>query len=252
MPEAAIHLWLTLGELLLAPITFGVLLFIKAPYGRHYRGGWGPALPRRIAWAVMESPACVLFLVFYLRGPSRGDLVPLVLLGAWQSHYVYRAFVFPWRMRGRDRRVPALIPGLALLFNSGNAYINASWISGAGAYGVEWLGDPRFGIGAAIFGLGLAINLHSDEILLRLRKPGESGYRIPTGGLYRWISCPNYLGEILEWTGWAIATWSLPGLAFALYTAANLAPRALDHHRWYRAEFDDYPSRRRALVPFVL
>jgi protein-S-isoprenylcysteine O-methyltransferase Ste14 len=66
------------------------------------------------------------------------------------------------------------------------------------------------------------------------------------------VSSPNYLGEIVQWTGWAIATWSLGGLAFALYTAANLAPRALDNHRWYQDHFDDYPPRRRALIPYLV
>jgi protein-S-isoprenylcysteine O-methyltransferase Ste14 len=67
--------------------------------------------------------------------------------------------------------------------------------------------------------------------------------------MYRWISCPNYFGEIVEWIGWAIATWSLAGLAFALWTAANLAPRAHSHHQWYRESFADYPQERKALVP---
>jgi protein-S-isoprenylcysteine O-methyltransferase Ste14 len=67
--------------------------------------------------------------------------------------------------------------------------------------------------------------------------------------MYRWISCPNYFGEIVEWIGWAIATWSLAGLAFALWTAANLAPRARSHHQWYRESFADYPQERKALVP---
>jgi protein-S-isoprenylcysteine O-methyltransferase Ste14 len=66
------------------------------------------------------------------------------------------------------------------------------------------------------------------------------------------VSCPNYLGEMLEWFGWALATWSIAGLAFALYTVANLLPRALQHHRWYRAKFADYPADRKALVPYVI
>jgi protein-S-isoprenylcysteine O-methyltransferase Ste14 len=92
----------------------------------------------------------------------------------------------------------------------------------------------------------------SDRALRALRAPGESGYAIPRGGAFEWVSCPNYLGELLEWFGWAIATWSIAGLAFALYTAANLGPRALAHHAWYRERFPGYPPRRRALIPFVL
>jgi hypothetical protein len=57
---------------------------------------------------------------------------------------------------------------------------------------------------------------------------------------------------MIEWTGWAIATLSLPGLVFALWTAANLAPRALKHHAWYRKTFPDYPQSRKAIIPFVL
>jgi protein-S-isoprenylcysteine O-methyltransferase Ste14 len=72
------------------------------------------------------------------------------------------------------------------------------------------------------------------------------------GFLFEHVSCPNYLGEIVEWTGWALAAWSLAGLSFAFWTIANLAPRALAHHRWYRERFPEYPPFRRAIVPWVL
>ena len=88
--------------------------------------------------------------------------------------------------------------------------------------------------------------------LRKLRAPGETGYRIPHGGAFELVTAPNYLGEIIEWTGWAIASWSPAGLAFAVYTVANLAPRAVSHHRWCRERFPEYPARRKALVPFLL
>ena len=74
--------------------------------------------------------------------------------------------------------------------------------------------------------------MHADNVLLGLRKHGKTGYVVPSGGVFRFISCPNYLGEILEWTGWAVATWSLGGLAFCVFTAANLIPRARSNHQW--------------------
>ena len=107
-------------------------------------------------------------------------------------------------------------------------------------------------ITVAFFFVGWWINYRSDRTLIRLRSSTSTGYSIPHGGLYRWISNPNYLGEIIEWSGWAVASWSLGGLAFATYTVANLAPRALATHRWYRDQFPDYPSTRKALLPFVL
>ena len=106
-------------------------------------------------------------------------------------------------------------------------------------------------VAATLFVLGWGMSTWADTVLLHLRKPGETGYRIPRGGLYRWVSCPNYLGKILEWSGWALATWSWAGLAFAVYTFANLAPRAMLNHRWYRATFPDYPRDRKALIPLV-
>jgi steroid 5-alpha reductase family enzyme len=103
-----------------------------------------------------------------------------------------------------------------------------------------------------MFFSGYIINIHSDSILRGLRAKNETGYKIPGTGLFKFVSSPNYFGEILEWTGWAVATWSLPGAAFALWTIANLAPRAFANHRWYLDHFPDYPSQRKALIPFIL
>jgi protein-S-isoprenylcysteine O-methyltransferase Ste14 len=249
--EADLHRDLALGVLAAAVPVFVILRFVTAPYGRHARAGWGPALSSRAGWILMELPTVAAFVPIYVLGRHASDAVPLILLAIWLAHYAHRALVFPFRVRSRPGRVPLLIAGLGAAFNAINAYLNARWISELGAYPLAWLGDPRFVAGAGLFALGLAVNLHADTVLIHLRRPGETGYRIPTGGAYRWVSCPNYLGEILEWTGWAVATWSLAGLAFAVYTAGNLVPRARANHAWYRAEFADYPRARRALVPFV-
>ena len=57
--------------------------------------------------------------------------------------------------------------------------------------------------------------------------------------------------EVLEWTGFAIASGSLPAAAFAVFAFSNLAPRARDHHAWYLAKFKEYPKRRKALIPLI-
>jgi 3-oxo-5-alpha-steroid 4-dehydrogenase 1 len=238
-------------EFVLAALTVGALRFIVAPYGRHGRDGWGPTVPARVGWLVMESPAPLLFAAFYLLGAHRAALVPLLFLAMWQAHYLQRAFVYPFLMRG-GARMPVLVMLLAIAFNVLNAYVNARWVSGYGTYPHAWLTDPRFVVGVACFIAGLWLNLVSDHTLRGLRGPGETGYKIPNGGGYRWVSSPNYLGEIIEWSGWALATWSLGGLAFAAYTTANLAPRALANHQWYRDRFADYPPDRRALVPYLI
>lgn len=252
MPEAQLHQYATYAQLLLAGLTFVSLFVVTAPYGRHGRKGWGPEIGQRLSWVLMELPACVGWLAIYFAGSHALEAVPLALMLMWQVHYVNRTFVFPFRIRAEGKTTPVSIVATAIVFNTLNAYINARWISELGSYPTSFFADPRFIIGALVFVAGFAINQHADWVLMHLRKPGETGYKIPTGGLYRFVTCPNYLGEIMEWTGFAIASWSLPGLAFALYTTANLAPRALSHHKWYREKFPDYPKERRALIPFVV
>ena len=239
-----------LGAYVVATVVTGLaLLRIDAPYGRLARPGWGPSIPARWSWMIMESPAVWAMLgTFSWLGPS--GRMPWVLLAIWLLHYGQRTFVYPLLVRGRP--VPLTVGALAFGFNVFNGWIQAAWIVGYGAYGPSWWADPRFVVGLAVFLCGFGINLRSDAILRGLRRPGDDGYRIPRGFLYRWVSCPNYLGEILEWCGWALLTWSPAGLVFALYTMANLAPRALASHRWYRETFADYPPERRALVPFLL
>ena len=123
-------------------------------------------------------------------------------------------------------------------------------------YGVgyprEWLLDGRFIAGAVVFLTGAAVNVTSDYRLAGLRRQQQGQYVIPRGGAFRFLSSPNLTGEIVEWIGFALMAWSLPGLAFAMWTAANLIPRALWRHRWYRRTFPDYPPSRRAVIPGVL
>lgn len=253
MTEAQIHGIAVWAVIALAVVTFLCLLRFAAPFGRHYAGaGWGPHISNRIGWVVMELPATALFALIYFNGDASRQWVPLIFLAMWQAHYLHRTFLYPLRLRkGGGRRMPALVVGSGFVFNTANAYINARFISEFGSYDIQWLSDPRFLSGFGIFLAGMGLNLHSDNILLRLRGPGRSGYAVPQGGLFRYVSCPNYLGEIMEWTGWALATCSLSGLAFCLFTAANLVPRARSNHLWYRDTFPVYPATRRALIPGI-
>jgi 3-oxo-5-alpha-steroid 4-dehydrogenase 1 len=252
MTERQLFGALLLASFVVAVVVFVALRFVTAPYGRHARAGWGPSFNATLAWIVMESPAPLGMAALFVLGDRPGDPAAIAFLVLWELHYLHRTYVFPLRRRGGGRRTPLLIVLFALVFNCLNAYLNGRWLFAFGPrLGAAWLVDPRFLAGAAIFLVGLAVNVHADEVLRRLRARGASGYGVPEGGLYRWISCPNYLGEVLEWCGWALATFSVPGLLFAVWTAANLVPRARSHHEWYRKTFPGYPAERRAIIPFV-
>lgn len=231
---------------------FVLLFFISAPYGRHARRGWGPLIPNHIGWFIMESPSVIIMAMLFALGDATKTIPVLLFFALWELHYVHRAFIYPWTIRDGHKKMPIMVMFLGLGFNLGNAYANGHTLfSSSRIYPLNWLFDPRFIAGVLLFIAGYGINRWADLSLRALRKPGEVSYRIPYGGLFEWISCPNYLGEIIEWIGWAIATWSLAGLAFAVWTIANLAPRARSNHRWYYANFPEYPNKRKALIPWV-
>jgi len=252
LSELRLHHLLAFGLIGAGAVVFVFLFFVVAPYGRHTRPGWGPTLPSRLGWTLMESPSVVVFLAIYAAGAHALEPAPLAFCAMWLTHYVHRAFVYPRRLRDPDRPMPATIWGMAIAFNLLNSYLVARWISHLGGWGAGWFADPRFVVGVVVFAAGMALNLHSDAVLFALRRPGETGYKIPFGGGFRFVSTPNYLGELVEWGGYALATWSLAGLAFFAFTFANLVPRAVAHHRWYRQTFPDYPPRRRAVIPWLL
>lgn len=227
-----------------AAIVLPVLFFIPAPYGRHERPGFGPTVPAKLGWVVMESPSFLLFAALWLGHPQLGAPLVTALGVIWLLHYGQRTFVFSLLMRDEAKRQPLMTVVMAIVFNVLNACGNAVGL-------VDRPLDAPFIVGVAIFAAGFAINLHADHVLRTLRKPGETGYKIPHGGLYRWLSCPNYFGELLEWTGFALAAMTPAAWAFAAFTFANLAPRAVSNHRWYREKFPEYPAQRRALIPLV-
>jgi 3-oxo-5-alpha-steroid 4-dehydrogenase 1 len=111
-------------------------------------------------------------------------------------------------------------------------------------------------VGVLLYYSGLLFNLHSDHALRQLRTKeevaqGVKEYRIPRGGLFEYVSNASYLSERVFWAGFALFTWSLAGVFILTISMANLVPRAIATHAWYREKFADYPPERRILVPFI-
>ncbi len=234
-----------------AAFTFVSVSLVRAPYGRFVRSGWGVSMNNRFAWMLMESPAVLVFAVFFFMGSKAQNAFSLFFFLLWQWHYLYRTFIFPFLLRGQSKVMPVAIVGMALVFNCANAFINAYWLGHLANYTSSLLYSAHFIVGVTLFSLGFLVHFFSDQIVIHLRKPNETDYKIPHRFMYRWVCSPNYLGEIIEWVGFALATYSLPALAFALYTMANLVPRAKHHLKWYRSTFSHYPVSRRALIPYL-
>ena len=241
------------GWMALALIVFFILLRLKVPYGRHATDKWGPGIPNKWAWFVMELPALLSFSLFLFGSAKPLPYQAYVVYGLYVIHYFRRTFIYPFRLHDNGKKMPVLVVLLGIGFNVMNGFLNGYWLANfAPDYGLDWYRDPRFIAGLSIFVVGMYLNIKSDDIVLNLRKGGKKGYYIPQQGLYRYVSAPNLLGEIIEWCGWALLAWSLPAFSFALWSMANLIPRALDHHRWYRERFPEYPKDRKAILPGIL
>lgn len=243
-----IYVWIAL-----AIFIFPLLLRVIVPYGRHSTDSWGPKLNNRVGWILMELPVVIVFSWFLFMGSNVKSIPVYIFYGLFMLHYANRIFIFPFKMKSKPNQMPWMIVIFAISFNLFNGFFNGYWFGYlAPVYDNSWLYDPRFIIGIILFFTGMYINISSDNKLISLRKGGEKGYFIPYGGLFEYISSPNLFGEIIEWTGWALLTWSLPGFSFMIWTMANLIPRAVDHHRWYHQRFKDYPKNRKAVIPKVL
>lgn len=240
------YAWIALGV-----FTFLYLLRVDAPFGRHTRSGWGPTIDNRLGWVIMEGTVLVVLFIVWSGGTKPLTSPVAVMLGLFVAHYVHRSLIFPVFLRTAGKRMPLVIVLSAMGFNLMNGFLMGYYFSRFADYSNAWFGDWRFIAGLTLFLVGAGINIRTDYRLIGLRRSGETGYYVPTGGWFEYISCPNHFGEIVEWAGFALLSWSLPGLAFAWWTFANLAPRALAHHRWYLERFADYPARRKAFVPFL-
>jgi 3-oxo-5-alpha-steroid 4-dehydrogenase 1 len=253
LSEADLVSLLSTGLMISGPVVALISLLFQAPYGRHTRSGFGPKVPAAIAWCIQEAPSFIVFAyVFFAKGTEahQRSLANLTLASMFLFHYFYRSFVYPFFLRGRP--TPLLPAVLAFTFCTLNGWLQATQLARLGpVLPVQVMYEPRFVIGAAAWLAGWLINFHSDHVLRNLRKPGETGYRIPRGGFFEYVSAANYFGESLEWSGWALACGSFPAAAFAVFTVTFLGSRARGHHKWYQSKFEDYPRSRKAFIPFI-
>ncbi|KAI9310479.1 3-oxo-5-alpha-steroid 4-dehydrogenase-domain-containing protein [Dichotomocladium elegans] len=234
------------------PIVAPILFYIDAPYGRFAGNqmiGWN--LPGKLAWSVMEAVSPVVYSISIYLISSTPLQPSQKLLGAlWLTHYANRAIIHPYRAPS-VANVHIVTFVCSVIVNVLNGYTNGVW-NARRAFDVA---TPRTLLGVGLWFTGLVINIYHDSVLFRLRKQSHGQgprYFVPHDGLFRLVSCPNYFGEIVEWMGYAIVAYpSAPAAAFVALTAANLIPRAKRTQAWYRQKFPEYPSSRRAVIPWI-
>lgn len=234
-------LWIIIGL-----VIFPINLIYKAPYGRHTSKKWGISIDNKLGWIIMELPALLVCPAIYFYFKIDFD-ISIMFICLWIIHYFNRTIIFPFRIKTKGKKMPLAIVLSAFFFNIINGLINGYFLSNINLHSVSIFLITGF----LLFVLGLYINISSDNKLINLRKI-KKGYFVPKGGLFKYISCPNFFGEILEWFGFALMTFNIGSLSFFIWTCCNLIPRALAHHTWYKNKFNEYPKERKAILPFLI
>ncbi|MBQ8959039.1 MAG: DUF1295 domain-containing protein [Bacteroidales bacterium] len=238
-----------------AVVVFASLYFVDAGYGKFYDRKWGPAVSNKLGWVLMESPVFIAMLLLWFGSDRRQDWVRMAFLFLFELHYFQRSFVFPFRLRGQSV-MPLSIIVMGVTFNVLNALMQGGWIfylSPTDYYPADWLTTPKFIGGFLVFIVGMFVNIQSDDIIRNLRKEGDTKHYLPQGGMFNYVTSANYFGEFVEWVGFAILTWSWSGAVFALWTFANLAPRAARIYEKYEVEFGDQLNTKKVkrIIPYI-
>ena len=257
VPDDPVRFWLHIGLIILCFLLAIINLIVQfctiIPYGRFDVGAGRCRVNQRIAFGLSDGiPGIVLFtLAYFMTGTRFNGAANIVMYCLFIIHYINRAIITPITNRHSRSTVVFWIPIVNTLVNALFHYVNADYI-GSANFCQGYYFDPRFILGIIIMITGFIINRVADAQLICLRENyKDNSYKVPKGPLYFLISQPNYLGEMIEWFGWALLTWSLSGVVWFLFVASTHIPRARANHRWNQKEFDDYPKRRKALIPFI-
>jgi len=214
------------------------------------------SFPGRPHDVVSYSGALMVMLSVSLwRNPvSVWHLPALLGTSAWCLHFLRRIVECLFVHRYAERKVPTLDAFSEYLYYWGFGAWNAWALSSAGARSVNAISL----LGLGLFLVGEIGNAWAHLKLRALRRPNTLDRGLPKGGLFSWVSCPNYTYEILAWVGFAAFTQTLAALVFLVAVTVVLFGWANKRHARYHKLFDGkdgrqlYPPERRALIPFLI
>lgn len=207
-------------------------------------------------------------------GAAAGALTPGLLVGLLVCcAYGLRLGLFLWRREMGNaayRKVLATKVG-----NEPPVFVKAlAWLFMGALYVCETAGlhlrlangtpdDPALWAGVVVMALGAVVEAVADA-----QKSAQKAQRpdmVATRGLFSVVRCPNYLGEVVFWTGvlvcgvtsfdgvaqWAMALVGYVGIVFVMVDGARRMAKGHEARYGQSPEYRAYAERTKLLVPFV-
>ena len=111
-------------------------------------------------------------------------------------------------------------------------------------------------IGMVLFVFGSWVNSHAEYARYNWKRLEENHGRLYTRGLFQYSRHPNYLGDLISFSGICLIggawiTIVIPVLMLAGFVFVNIPLLDSHLHDHYGAAFDEYAAHTRKLIPFL-
>ncbi len=213
----------------------------------------------------------LVMLLMYGKGLSAGTLVCCLLfiaygcrLGGYLAYREFRMASYNKNMKGEikdGKTVPmgvkiAIWVTCAVLYVTQIAPVFYRLHNGSGTNVFTW-------IGAAVMLFGVSFESAADIQKNQAKKVNSR--RFVDTGLYRIVRCPNYLGEMIFWTGvlisgfgaiqgigqWIVALTGYIGIIFVMFSGARRLEIRQNKNDGSDPEYQKYVKTVPILVPFI-
>jgi len=216
----------------------------------------GPQISYKTVFLVEYAGPLFIYFFFFLRpsfiysSEAATTAVQSVAFVAWTFHFAKREFETLFVHRFSNDTMPIF-----------NLWKNCAYYWAFAVVNGYLINRPHFGENSSFLSILLPVvlfaifELGNGVVHLQLRNLRPSGTKkrgVPRGGLFNYVSCPNYTCEIAAWAAFSLLTGSLGSWLFTLVGAGQMFLWAKNKHSKYRKEFRDYPAERKILIPFII
>ncbi|KAL7584197.1 steroid 5-alpha-reductase DET2 [Lactuca sativa] len=207
----------------------------------------GIKLSSRTGFLILYTPAFLAGVVSFFVFPG-GGIRFLLLKFAVTFHFFKRDFevLFVHKYSG------GMILGSTILISI--FYFAAAVSMIVVHYLSLGLPDPSIDlkyIGLIMFVVGIFGNFYHHNLLSKLRKDKDKGYKIPNGGLFNLVICPHYLFEIMIFVGLSFISQTPLAFACTFGDSMYLIARSYETRKWYVNKFEDFPKSIKCVIPYV-